>query len=134
MKGTVVFFVFLTFLISCGGNKREADVKTETGKEVYMKYCLACHQAEGSGVPGMYPPLINTKWVGGDKRTLIHLVLNGQQGEIEVNGHVFKGTMPAHQYLSDKQIADLLTFLRSNFGNQADAITPEEVEKVRKSQ
>jgi mono/diheme cytochrome c family protein len=98
-----------------------------------MKYCLACHQAEGSGVPGMYPPLVKTEWVQGDRTTLIRIILNGQQGEIEVNGRIYKGTMPAHQYLSDKQVADLLTFLRSNFGNKADAITPEEVAAVRKS-
>jgi len=79
----------------------------------------------------MYPTLHKTDWVQGDKTRLISLMLNGQQGEITVNGQVFKGAMPAHQYLSDAQIADLLTYIRSNYGNNADPVTPDEVARVR---
>lgn len=119
-------------LISCGGNKKPAKETTaDPGQEIYLKYCMACHQASGSGVQGMYPTLQETDWVHGDKSRLIGLLLNGQQGEIKVNGQVFRGVMPAHQYLTDEQIADVLTYVRSNFGNSASAVLPEEVAGIR---
>jgi len=117
------------------GNKKPAEeTKIDPGQEVYLKYCMACHQASGSGVQGMYPTLQKTDWVYGDKSRLIGLLLNGQEGEITVNGQVFKGVMPPHQYLTDEQIASVLTYLRSNFGNDADAVLPEEVARLRQQQ
>jgi mono/diheme cytochrome c family protein len=122
-------------LISCGGNKKPAQETTaDPGQEIYLKYCMACHQASGSGVQGMYPTLQKTDWVHGDKARLIGLLLNGQQGEITVNGQVFRGVMPTHQFLTDEQIADVLTYVRSNFGNSAGAVTPEEVAGIRQQQ
>jgi len=117
-------------LLSCGGNKKPA-VTTDLGKEIFMKYCLACHQSDGSGVPGMYPTLQKTDWVQGDKSRLINLLLNGQQGTIDVNGQTYKGQMPSHQYLTDEQVAQVLTFIRSNYGNMADPVTSDEVSRVR---
>ena len=122
-------------LISCGGNKKPAEeTAADPGQEIYLKYCMACHQASGSGVAGMYPTLQKTDWVHGDKSRLIGLLLNGQQGEITVNGQVFRGVMPTHQYLTDEQIADVLTYVRSNFGNTANAVLPEEVTAIRQKQ
>jgi mono/diheme cytochrome c family protein len=122
-------------LISCMGNKKPAEESTANpGQEIYRKYCMACHQASGSGVPGMYPTLQKTDWVHGDKSRLIGLLLNGQQGEIKVNGQVFRGVMPTHQYLTDEQIADVLSYVRSNFGNTADAVLPDEVANIRQKQ
>jgi mono/diheme cytochrome c family protein len=132
MKSFILSWLLILVLLSCGRSKKPSDsTPTESGNEVYMKYCLACHQTDGSGVPGMYPTLQKTDWVQGDKARLISLILNGQQGEIIVNGQVFKGVMPAHQYLSDAQIADVLTHIRSNYGNIADAVTPDEVSQMR---
>jgi mono/diheme cytochrome c family protein len=122
-------------LISCGGNNKPAQETTaDPGQEIYLKYCMACHQGSGSGVQGMYPTLQKTDWVHGDKARLIGLLLNGQQGEITVNGQVFRGVMPTHQFLTDEQIADVLTYVRSNFGNSAGAVTPEEVASIRQKQ
>lgn len=127
--------LLLVSLLSCGGNKKPAEESTvDPGQEIYTKYCMACHQASGSGVPGMYPTLQETDWVHGDKSRLIGLLLNGQQGEIKVNGQIFRGVMPPHQYLTDEQIADVLTFVRSNFGNNASAVLPEEVAGLRQKQ
>ena len=128
---TILITGFLV-LVSCGGNKTPAgETGADPGREIYMKYCLACHQASGSGVQGMYPTLQKTDWVNGDKTRLIGLLLNGQQGEITVNGQVFKGVMPTHQFLTDEQIAEVLTYVRSNFGNTAGAILPQEVSAIR---
>jgi mono/diheme cytochrome c family protein len=127
--------LFLFALISCGGNKQPAEkISADPGREIYLQYCMACHQASGSGVQGMYPSLQKTDWVNGDKTRLIGLLLNGQQGEIKVNGQVFSGVMPPHQFLSDKQMADVLTYVRSNFGNASGAVLPDEVTAIRQKQ
>jgi len=135
MKHFILSGLLFLLLFSCGRTKKPPETTTtEPGKEVYMKYCLACHPMDGSGVPGMYPTLQKTDWVQEDKTRLISLMLDGQQGEIIVNGQIFKGVMPAHQYLTDEQIADVLTYIRSNYGNNADPVTPAEVARLRSTQ
>jgi len=101
------------------------------GEKVYKQYCFACHQMDGNGVPGTFPPLSETEWVNGDKERLIKLVLNGLQGEIEVKGETYNSVMTPHNFLSDEEIAGVLTYVRSNFGNNSSAVTVEEVQTVR---
>ncbi len=101
------------------------------GEAIYMQYCLACHQANGGGVPNLNPPLIKTKYVLGDKKALITIVLQGLTGEIEIDDATYNGTMPPHNFLNDQQVADALTFVRNSFGNKAPAIKPAEVKAVR---
>ncbi|MGM0621029.1 MAG: c-type cytochrome [Bacteroidota bacterium] len=107
------------------------DMSNHPGKKVYDSVCLACHMADGSGVPGMHPPLIDTDWVNGDKERLIKITLEGMSGKIEVKGEQYNSLMPPHSHLSDKQIADVLTYIRKSFGNNASEVTTEEVQKVR---
>ena len=124
---------FLVALMACKNNKTAVPVEQSEGKMLYDKYCLICHQQNGSGVPGMYPPLQRSDWINGDKSRLIGIMLNGLTGEIKVNDQVYKTAMPSHQYLNDEQIAGVLTYIRSNFGNQAGAISPAEVTALRNS-
>jgi mono/diheme cytochrome c family protein len=104
----------------------------EQGKIVYESYCLACHQIDGSGVPQLNPPLINTEYVKGDKTRLINVVLKGLQG-VEVEGEVYDNPMPPFDYLTDEELAAVLTYIRSNFTNKASAIKKEEVAAARKT-
>lgn len=103
----------------------------ERGKQVYLEQCLACHQADAMGVQGMNPPLVKTKWVLGDKTTLVQIVLKGMTGEVEINGDTYHNVMAPHSDLTDQQIADVLTYVRNNFGNKASAITAAEVKAIR---
>jgi len=103
----------------------------DRGKQVYLQQCLACHQADAGGVSGMNPPLIKTKWVLGDKTTLVQIVLKGLTGEIEVDGDTYHNVMAPHSELSDQEIADVLTYVRNNFGNKASAVTAAEVKAIR---
>lgn len=100
------------------------------GQLVYEQNCLACHQASGSGVPNLNPPLRETDWVLGDKTRLINVLLKGLQGQ-EIEGDVYDNAMPAHDFLTDTQIADVLTYIRNSFGNKASAVTADEVKAVR---
>ena len=105
----------------------------ERGKKVYQSTCLACHQADGEGVPRMAPTLVKTKWVLGDKKALSKIVLNGLKGgEVEIDGDNFHNPMPAQaSVLSDQQIADVLTYVRNSFGNKASLVSVAEVKTAR---
>jgi len=101
------------------------------GKKVYESYCLACHMADGGGVPRMNPPLTKTVYVLGDKKRLIGIVLNGMDEPLEIDGETYSNVMAPHNFLKDQEIADVLTYVRNSFGNKASAITAEEVKTVR---
>lgn len=139
------FIFILTFLALAGAGKVCAQQKKATaakaapasaasisrGQEVYTTLCLACHQADGTGVPHLNPPLTPNPWVAGPKDRLIHLLLNGSQGKVEIDGDSWSNAMPALSYLTDQQIADVLTYVRNSFGNKASGVTAAEVKARR---
>ena len=99
----------------------------DPGEYTYSMYCGACHQSDGNGDGARFPPLAKTDWVTGDKNRLIDIVLNGLEGDIEVRGDPYNNIMPQHSFLSDDELANVLTFIRTNFGNRASEIQPGEV-------
>lgn len=101
------------------------------GQKIYDTYCASCHQQNGKGAEGRFPPLVDADWVKGDKTRLINILLNGLEGNIEVNGVGYNGVMPKHAFLTDEEAAGVLTYVRKNFGNKDEEITAKEVEKQR---
>jgi mono/diheme cytochrome c family protein len=91
---------------------------------------VTCHQPDGGGVQDLNPPLTKTNYVLGDKSRLIRVVLNGLSMK-EINGEKYSNTMPSFKHLSDKEIADVLTYIRNDFGNRASIVTAAEVKKLR---
>ncbi|VTU21900.1 c-type cytochrome [Variovorax sp. PBL-E5] len=103
------------------------------GKQLFTANCVACHQATGKGLPGVFPPLDGSEWVAGHPRTVVNILLHGIAGELEVAGTVYKGAMPAFNQLSDQELAALATFIRSNWSNKAEPIKPDLFEQERKA-
>ena len=113
----------------------------DSGKEIYMKaapgggLCFTCHQPNGQGISGQFPPLAGSDWVLGEKERLIKISIHGLMGEIEVNGVKYNNVMAPPGIppgsLTDQQIADVLTYIRNEWGNSASAVSPEEVATVR---
>lgn len=107
------------------------------GKQIYAKegYCTTCHQPDGKGLTASgFPPLRGTNWVSGNEERLIKIALKGLMGPIEVVGKTYPGQVPMTPFggmLKDNEIAAVLTYVRNSFGNQAPAISPEQVRKVR---
>lgn len=101
------------------------------GKAAFTKYCVVCHQINASGVPGTFPPLAKGSWTDKAPEELIAIVLKGLKGEITVNGETYKNEMPPQSQLTDEEVANVLSYIRSNFGNQFDSVSPEMVKKVR---
>ena len=102
------------------------------GKIVYTAVCSACHQANGMGLPGAFPPLAESDWVNGPEEKIILPVLHGLVGEILVNGEKWNGMMPAQGVtLDDRQVAAVLSYIRSEWGNSAPPVAPESVTTLR---
>lgn len=101
------------------------------GKKVFTT-CAACHQANGLGVPGVYPPLAGSDWVQGNEERIIRIVLHGLNGPLTVAGKEYNNVMaPLGAALKDDQIANVLTYIRQEWGNNAPEVKPETVARVR---
>jgi mono/diheme cytochrome c family protein len=101
------------------------------GEKVYGQVCAACHQATGLGVPGSFPPLAGAGEFYGDPKKHASIVINGLAGEITVLGAKFNGVMPPQGALSDYDIASVLTFERSSWGNNDGIVMPADVKAAR---
>ncbi|QDL36328.1 c-type cytochrome [Rhodoferax sediminis] len=103
------------------------------GAAVFASHCVACHQATGLGLPGVFPPLAGSDWVAGKEATLIAIVLHGINGPLTVEGKPYNGAMPTFQgQLQDAEVAAVLTHVRSQWGNTGAPITADAVAAVRK--
>ena len=101
-----------------------------TGRRVYLN-CMACHQQDGRGIAGQFPPLASSEWVSGQPETLIQILLHGLQNEVVVANAKYNGVMPAWGRLSDEQLASVLTYVRGSWGNNNTAVTPQQVAEQR---
>lgn len=100
-------------------------------------FCVTCHQPDGKGLDASgFPPIAGTRWVLDDDERLIKLTLKGLQGPIEVLGKSYPGQVPMTPFgglLNDAEIAAVLTYVKNSFGNEGAAITPNQVNAVRKA-
>jgi mono/diheme cytochrome c family protein len=144
----LIFSGWLTLILSCmvagcskdnkpgeGSNTpvtQMEEARLLEGKAVYDAHCATCHMADGSGAPPMNPPLIKTSFVLGEPDQLIVIILNGMKG-VEVDGERYRNVMPGLPYLTDQEIADVLTYVRNSFGNQAGQVLPSRVSDARMS-
>lgn len=99
----------------------------DRGAKVYRNQCAQCHQADGNGVLGVYPPLVASNWVTGHPQVVSRILINGLNGPIVVKGSNYNGNMPAFGSsglaLSDKDIAGVITYIRQEWGNSASDVT-----------
>jgi mono/diheme cytochrome c family protein len=93
--------------------------------------CLACHQANGEGLPGVFPPLAKSDYVLGSTERLGLIILNGVAGPLKVNGVSYNNAMPSQASLSDEEIAAVLTHIRKTWGNDAGKVYPEGIKALR---
>lgn len=103
------------------------------GKALFAAQCVACHQASGQGVPGVFPPLDGSEWVNGKPRVLANILLHGVSGKLVVAGKSYDGAMPSFAHLGDAELAALASHIRGNWSNQAEALSPELFAHERKA-
>lgn len=131
MKKITISLFFITTIGLAFAQQSSLKTSMENGKKIYEQYCLSCHQADGTGVPKLNPPLIKTSYVTGDKKKLIQWVLLGSTEKVAIDGKYYSNNMPAQDFLKDQEIADVLTYIRNSFGNKASAITATDVKNLR---
>jgi len=104
----------------------------EQGKRVYEAVCALCHNPDGAGKPGQAPPFIKSELAVGNPNRMIRIPLNGLSGPVKVAGTDWNLSMPAMgAALSDDDLAAVLTYIRTSWGNNGSEISPEQVKKVR---
>ena len=130
---TLTLITFGTFLLSSFITDQKLSESIKRGKEVYAQYCQNCHMEDGKGTPDINPPLAKADYIKKPAKILIGIVLKGQSGEVKVNGINYNAMMPAQEYLTDDQIADVLNYARNSWGNKiSGTITPAMVKPLRK--
>lgn len=112
---------------------KSKDQRVEFGKRIYTQNCIACHQADGKGIPNAFPPLAKSDFLNADKERAIKTVVKGLTGEVLVNGNKFNSVMPAWTSLTDEEIANVLTYVYSMWGNSGKEVKPGEVKAARTS-
>lgn len=119
-----------------GGNETAvAFDPIKKGERLYKNNCAACHQAEGQGVPGVFPPLEGSSWVVGSEERFVKILLRGLSGPIEVKGNTYNGNMPSYGEnglgWDDRDLHAITTYVRQAWGNGAPPVTEETVAAVR---
>lgn len=113
--------------LAAASNKQE---RIQRGANVYAANCLACHQAEGQGIPSAFPPLAKSDYLNADKNRAIKTVIHGLTGEVTVNGNKFNSVMPAVA-LNDEDVANVLTYVYNTWENNGTEVTPKDVAAIR---
>lgn len=134
--GTAVHIGYLPPGVPAGAQVAAAktgDKAQMSGAAVYTSKCSVCHQANGQGMPGAFPPLVNSEYVIGDPGIPVRIVLRGMQGHIEIQGVTYNGAMPAWAtQLTDGEVAAVVSYIRGELeGNSAEPVDAEFVAKIR---
>lgn len=120
---------------AAGGGTQVAELsQADRGKKIFSANCATCHQASGTGVAGQYPPLAKSEYVNGGTKRLGMILLKGLQGPLTVAGAQYGSAVmqPWEKTLTDAKIADVLTYIRQDWGNTGSPISPEGLAALRK--
>ncbi len=109
------------------------ETQVAAGKTLFEGACSPCHQQNGLGVPGAFPPLAGSDLLSKDPKRAIEIALNGLSGEVSINGTTYNGVMPPQSQLPDDAIANILTYVLNSWGNKGGQITTDEVKAKRSS-
>ncbi|WP_238387117.1 PQQ-dependent sugar dehydrogenase [Sphingobacterium olei] len=113
-------------------NKKSGHINGgKDGKQLFTLYCASCHKEDGSGVVGIFPPLVGASQVSDSKSRLLDILMNGLSGKITVKGQVYDQQMPAFSFLKDEEIQQIVNYIRKEFGNNSDSISLSEVKAKR---
>jgi mono/diheme cytochrome c family protein len=116
-----------------GRMNASGDDPIARGRHVYERTCIACHQPTGLGLPGQFPPLVGSEWaLAPEPDRAIRIVLDGLTGPVTVKGQPWNATMvPWRGVLNDKEIADVVSYVRNDWGNKGSIVKPDRVKKIR---
>ena len=116
-----------------GRRLRHADAgrPDPAGKELFTGTCSVCHQPNGAGLPGVFPPLAKSDYLAADAKRAIGVLLHGLTGKVTVNGTEYNSVMPPMNQLNDDEVANILTYVLNSWGNPGGRVLTDDVRKVR---
>ena len=121
----------LCFLAAAAVAAPDADTM-KRGQAVYSRTCIACHQPTGLGLPPVFPPLAGSEWIAKSASIAVRNIVNGMMGPVTVKGVTYNSMMPPVAGLTDKDIADVVTYVNNSFGNTGATVTEDEVKAIKK--
>jgi nitrite reductase (NO-forming) len=116
---------------SAAAGKLTQDEQIKAGQALFAGTCSVCHQANGAGMPGVFPPLAKSDFLSGDIKRAIDVVLHGLTGKVTVNAQEYNSVMPPMNQLNDDEVANILTYVMNSWGNPGGTISNEDVKKQR---
>ena len=128
--------IVASLCVACSGPSSdsagpELDSRMQKGRAIYLGNCAACHGPTGEGLRGTFPPLAGSDYLADNRSAVIRGVLYGQQGQIVVNGETYNGVMPGFGHLSDEDIATVISYVFTSWGNSLDPVSADEVTRLR---
>lgn len=130
------------FAFSCTSNQKEGEKELDretrielrqmmtVGKQLYLQYCANCHQDDGTGFKGLYPPLKNADYMQEDVARTVCIIKNGQKGSIVVNGEEYNQQMPNNLSLTNLEIAEITTFIYNRFADSTMVVSARQVDEI----
>jgi nitrite reductase (NO-forming) len=107
------------------------DEQVKAGHQLFAGTCSVCHQADGAGLPGVFPPLAKSDFLAADVQRAVNVVLKGLSGKVTVNGHDYESVMPPMNQLNDDEVANILTYVLNSWGNPGGRVSKDEVKAKR---
>jgi nitrite reductase (NO-forming) len=107
------------------------DDQVKAGQALFAGTCSVCHQANGAGLPGVFPPLAKSDFLAADLKRAMGVVLNGLTGKVAVNGQEYNSVMPPMTQLNDDEVANILTYVLNSWGNPGGRVSKDDVKKQR---
>lgn len=132
MKKGIFFLLTVILAISLQSfNQQPSAANLQNGKTVYETYCMSCHQENGNGIEGAFPSLVKSGNLA-DKNRLVQIITKGMRGPIAVKGVKYNGEMAGVE-LTDKEVADVVNYIRNSWGNKAPLIKASDVILAKKA-
>jgi nitrite reductase (NO-forming) len=107
--------------------------QVKAGQALFAGTCSVCHQANGAGLPGVFPPLAKSDYLAGDPNRAVGVVLHGLSGKVTVNGSEYNSVMPPMNQLNDDEVANIVTYVLNSWGNAGGRVSTDDVKKLRLS-
>jgi len=117
---------------SAGAGALTVDEQIKAGQALFAGTCSTCHQANGQGLPRVFPPLAKSDFFAKDSNRVVDTVLRGLSGPVKVNGEDYNSVMPPMAQLTDDEAANIATYVLNSWGNPGGRVTKEQVAKRRK--
>jgi nitrite reductase (NO-forming) len=109
------------------------EEQIQAGKELFMGTCSTCHQANGQGMAGVFPPIAASDYIKADPKSLPRVILHGLEGPVTVNGTDYNSIMPPMNQLTDDEVANISTYVLNSWNNPGGKVTKAEVAEMRKT-